>query len=66
MPVKSAPPDGAPPDGPPSLPPLVKYVLAPGAVGALWLAFGAAGFLLALCTWLGWYVYAGYEDATKP
>jgi hypothetical protein len=48
------------------LPPLVKYVLAPGAVGALWLAFGAAGFLLALCTWLGWYVYAGYEDATKP
>lgn len=50
---------------PPSLPPLVKYVLAPGAVGLLWLAFGTAGFLLALFAWLGWYVYEGYAEATR-
>ena len=48
---------------PPSLPPFVKYVLAPVVAGLLWFFLGLAGVLLAVLGWLGWYVYEGYAEA---
>lgn len=53
-----------PDDPPPSLPPLVKYVLAPAFTGLLWFVLGPVGVLLAAVAWLGWYVYEGYAEAT--
>jgi uncharacterized SAM-binding protein YcdF (DUF218 family) len=58
--IKEAPPD--PP--PPSLPAFVRYVVAPACTGVLWFLLGPFGLLLALATWLGWYIYEGYAEAT--
>ena len=54
----------APSDPPPSLPPFVKYVLAPAFTGFLWFFLGPFGVLFAATAWIGWYVYEGYAEAT--